>query len=210
MVARAYALFQTPLGVCGITWSESAGRGSSPHVISFHLPESTPAATERRIERTAGASRSKSPPRAIAEIIERVRQHLSGHIQDFRSVTVDLTSAGAFERRVYAAAREIPAGETRTYGEIARTLGRPGAARAVGQALGRNPIPLIIPCHRVLAAGSKPGGFSAPGGPATKLKLLEIERAPIAFLPLALSFDFDTQRPPARVPNCSLHREPLR
>lgn len=190
MVTRAYALFETLLGLCGIAWSQSADRGDWPQVISFQLPEPTPGATQHKIERKSGGIRSNAPPCAIAEIIERVRHHLTGHIQDFRSVPVDLPAAGEFERRVYAAAREISAGETRTYGEIARVLGQPGAARAVGQALGRNPIPLIIPCHRVLAAGGKPGGFSAPGGRVTKMRLLEIERAPIATLPRTLSFDF--------------------
>ena len=168
---------------------------SAPLVILFQLPESTLAVTEHRIARHTGASQASAPPRQIAEIIERVGRHLAGRVQDFRSVPVDLSAMGAFERAVYAAAREIPSGETRTYGEIARSLGQPRAARAVGQALGRNPIPLIIPCHRVTAAGGKPGGFSAPGGRATKMMLLEIERAPIASLPRALSFDFGAQRP---------------
>lgn len=193
-----YTLFETPLGVCGIAWSVPAEGRSAPRVISFQLPDSTPAATERRIARHTGASRFSPPPRHIAGIIERVRQHLAGHVQDFRRVAVDLAAAGTFERQVYAAAREIPAGQTRTYGEIARSLGQPGAARAVGQALGRNPIPLIIPCHRVLAAGGKSGGFSAPGGPATKMRLLEIEGAPIASRPRTLSFDFGARRPRER------------
>lgn len=194
MDVDGYALFETPLGVCGIAWSKPAGSLDASHVISFQLPESTPAVTERRMAHNTGASRACLQPPHIAAIIERVRRHLAGHVQDFRDVAVDLGEAGAFERRVYAAAREIPAGETRTYGEIAQALGEPGAARAVGQALARNPIALIIPCHRVLAAGGKPGGFSAPGGRATKMRLLEIERAPIALLPRPLSFDFAAGR----------------
>jgi methylated-DNA-[protein]-cysteine S-methyltransferase len=89
----------------------------------------------------------------------------------------------AFNQRVYAAARRIRPGTTRTYGEVALELGEPHAARAVGQALGANPFPIIVPCHRVLAAGNKAGGFSAPGGTRTKLRMLEIERAPLGGTP---------------------------
>jgi len=100
---------------------------------------------------------------------------LGGKAQDFSDVTLDLGGTGLFARRVYEAARNIPAGETRTYGEIAKALNQPAAAQAVGQALGRNPIPLIIPCHRVVAACGKAGGFSAHGGRSTKARILEIE-----------------------------------
>ena len=104
-------------------------------------------------------------------------QHLKGDLQDFRDIPVDLDGVGPFVRKVCEAAREIPVGQTVTYADLARALGQPGAARAVGRALGRNPIPLIIPCHRVLAAHGKPGGFSAHGGRVTKAKLLAIEGA---------------------------------
>jgi methylated-DNA-[protein]-cysteine S-methyltransferase len=97
--------------------------------------------------------------------------------RDFSDVAIDIGSLAEFDRAVLEATRRIPRGETRTYGEIAVSLGAPGAARAVGTALGRNPIPIIVPCHRVLAAGGASGGFSAPGGRLTKLKILEIERA---------------------------------
>jgi methylated-DNA-[protein]-cysteine S-methyltransferase len=106
-----------------------------------------------------------------------VRKHLGGELQDFREVPVDLSPAGEFDRLVYQAAMQIPAGETRMYGEIARAIGRPSESRAVGQALARNPIPIIIPCHRVLAANGRLGGFSAPGALQTKTKLLSIEGA---------------------------------
>src|SRR5690606_26601372 len=136
--------------------------GAPPAVVSFQLPDATVQATEARIARESGARPSSAPP-AIAAIIERIRRHLGGEAEDFRDIEVGLDHVGPFARQVYAAARAIPAGRTATYGEIAEAVARPGAARAVGQALGKNPIPLIIPCHRVLAAGGKPGGFSAPG-----------------------------------------------
>jgi O-6-methylguanine DNA methyltransferase len=168
----AYCLFETPLGWCGIAWSERAG---ATVVTSLRLPEATREMTEAGFAESSGARRA-SPPE-ISEVIERVRKHLRGEVQDFRDVRVDLERIPPFARRVYEAAREIPAGETRTYGELAKALNRPGAARAVGQALKHNPIGIIIPCHRVLAAGGKPGGFSAFGGLALKARLLAIEGA---------------------------------
>ncbi len=136
--------------------------------------------TESRIARNSGARKSSAPPPRIAEVIEKVCRHLQGEIQGFRGITVDLDDAGQFARQVYEAAREIPAGETRTYGELACAVSRATAARAVGQALARNPIGLIIPCHRVLAAAGRLGGFSAHGGRATKARLLAIEGATFA------------------------------
>ena len=102
---------------------------------------------------------------------------LAGEPRDLRFVGLDLERAGEFERRVYEIARAIPPGSTLTYGEIAERLGDPGAAQAVGQSMGRNPWPIVVPCHRVLGAGGKVGGFSAPGGARTKLRMLEIEGA---------------------------------
>lgn len=171
----AYCLFDTPLGSCGIAWHEP-GDSSAPSVTLLQLPEASAAITESRIARP-GARKSTAPPPRIAEVIDKIRKHLQGDLQDFRGVPVDLTGADPFARQVYEAAREIPAGETRTYGEIAKSLGRPAEARAVGQSLASNPVPLIIPCHRVLAAGGKTGGFSAPGGRTTKARLLAIEGA---------------------------------
>ncbi len=171
----AYCLFETPLGSCGIAWREAGNSSTSPAVISLQLPEATTKRTESRIARNSGARKSSAPPPRIAEVIKKICKHLQGEAQDFRDITVDLDGAGPFARQVYEAAREIPTGQTRTYGELANALSQPTAARAVGQALGRNPIALIIPCHRVLAAGGKPGGFSAHGGRATKARMLAIE-----------------------------------
>jgi O-6-methylguanine DNA methyltransferase len=183
MTRSDYCLFETALGWCGIAWSESGDAGTPPAVTLFQLPEATAAITESRLARHHGARPTSEPPAPIAEVIERVRRHLAGKVEDFRDIPVALDRAGSFERLVYDAARNIPAGTTMTYGEIAKAIGQPGAAQAVGQALGRNPIPLIIPCHRVLAAGGKPGGFSAPGGLATKAKLLAGEGVAFARAP---------------------------
>jgi methylated-DNA-[protein]-cysteine S-methyltransferase len=171
----AYCLFETPLGACGIAWGEPGDTGAEPAVAFLQLPEATATRAEARIRRNSGAGRASEPPPRIAGLLRQVCQHLAGDVQDFRDVPVDLGGAGPFARQVYEAARLIPAGQTTTYGELARAVGRPNAARAVGQALGMNPIALIIPCHRVLAAGGKVGGFSAHGGLATKAKLLAIE-----------------------------------
>jgi len=175
MKSIAYCLFDTPLGPCGIAWRDDGAENVSPAVTSFQLPEATAQAMEAKIARESGGYPSSAPPPAIAALIERIRKHFEGNADDFRDIAVDLDGMGPFARRVYAAARAIPPGQTMTYGEIAEVLARPGAARAVGQALGKNPIPLIIPCHRVLAAGGKPGGFSAAGGLTTKARMLDVE-----------------------------------
>jgi O-6-methylguanine DNA methyltransferase len=179
MKQASYCVFETPLGACGIAWREPADSGSQPVVTLVQLPEATPQATESRIARKSGSSRPSMPPPPIAEIIEKIRRHLHGEVQDFRGVAVDLDGVATFARQVYEAAREIPPGQTRTYGEIAKAVGQPAAAQDVGQALSKNPIPVIVPCHRVGAAGGKPGGFSAHGGRATKAKLLALEGASV-------------------------------
>ena len=177
MKQAAYCLFETPLGWCGIAWREGADAGAPYAVISFQLPEATRKLTESRILLNSGATKSGAHSGQTATLCQRVCQHVKGDLQDFRDVPLDLGEVTLFVRKVYEAAREIPVGQTVTYAHLARALGRPAATRAVGQALARNPIPLIIPCHRVLAARGKPGGFSAPGGRVTKAKLLAIEGA---------------------------------
>ncbi len=177
MKQGAYCVFETALGWCGIAWRERGDSAAPLAVTCLQLPEANAKMTESRMARRFGARKASAPPPRIAEVIEKIRKHLQGEVQDFRDIAIDLDGAGAFERQVYEAAREIPAGETRTYGELAKALGQPAAAREVGQALGRNPIGLIIPCHRVVAAGGKPGGFSAHGGRATKARMLAIEGA---------------------------------
>ena len=141
-----YCLFETPLGTCGIAWRGGVESRSRPVVTAVQLPESTRGATESRIARKSGANRPSVPPPEIAAIAERVRLHLGGEVQDLGSVPVDLSDVAPFFRQVYQAAREIPAGQTRTYGEIAKAVGRPNAAQEVGQAMAKNPVPILIPC----------------------------------------------------------------
>ena len=161
--------FDTPLGLCGLAWTP---RG----VKALQLPEETPEATRARLMRKSGAPFERRPPDGISEIVMRVGKLLAGRAVDLSDIALDMDRVGAFEAQVYVTTRFIPCGATRTYGQIARAIGEPGAARGVGQALGRNPFAIIVPCHRVVAANGKTGGFSAGGGVTTKLRILEIER----------------------------------
>jgi len=179
MKQAAYCLFETPLGACGIAWKEEETSRIPPVVTFFLLPEATRSLTETRIAGSSGGRKARVPPPRIAGIIKKVQKHLHGDAQDFRDVVVDLGGSGPFARQVYGAARNIPAGRTMTYGELAANMNRPTASRAVGQALRRNSILLIIPCHRVVASGNDLRGFSAHGGVETKARMLEIEGATI-------------------------------
>lgn len=179
MKQAAYCLFETPLGACGIAWKEPGTSRIPPVVTFFQLPEATRSLADSRIAGNSGGRKARVPPPHIAGIIRKVQKHLRGDVQDFQDIVVDLDAMGPFARQVYEAVRKIPAGRTKSYGELATEMSRPTAFRAVGQALGRNPIPLIIPCHRVLASGKKSGGFSAHGGVETKARMLEIEGASI-------------------------------
>lgn len=164
-----YTLFDTAIGRCGIAWN---GR----HVLAVGLPEASDAATrERLIQKVPGAIPAEPPDHAGA-IIADIVALLSGERRSFDAAPLDLSSVPDFNRRVYEVALSIPPGDTLTYGEIAERLGEPGASRAVGRALGENPWPIVVPCHRVLAASGRTGGFSANGGVETKLKMLSIER----------------------------------
>jgi len=171
----SYCLFDTPLGGCGIVWKEPERAGGLPVMTSLQLPEATEELIKKRIVGRAGSCRLSPPPSHIVEIIERICRHLSGKAQDFSDIAVDLDGVGPFAQQVYKACRDIPAGRTLSYGELADVIHHPSAARAVGQALARNPIPLIIPCHRVLTSDGRAGGFSAPGGVETKARILAIE-----------------------------------
>lgn len=188
MKQGAYCLFETVLGWCAIAWRKRADTNA---VTLLRLPEATRELTEARIAQGSGARQPTLPPPEITEVIARVRKHLQGEVGDFRDIKLDLDGINPFVRRVYEAAREIPVGETRTYGELATVLDQPGAVRAVGQALARNPIALIIPCHRVVAAAGRPGGFSAYGGRATKARLLAIEGAALTGSPGQRSLPLD-------------------
>ena len=168
MSTREYTLFDTAVGRCGIAWGE---RG----VLGVLLPEASEEATRLRLLRRYPRALEAAPADAVRRARDKIAALLNGEARDLSDVVLDMSGVPEFERRVYEVARTIPPGAVLTYGEIARRLGEPGLARAVGQALGRNPFPIVVPCHRVLAAGGKSGGFSAPGGIATKRRLLAIE-----------------------------------
>ncbi|HEX8570098.1 MAG TPA: methylated-DNA--[protein]-cysteine S-methyltransferase [Caulobacteraceae bacterium] len=168
MSEPGFALFETSVGRCGVVW-----RGAK--LAGVHLPGSgdAPASLRRRFPDAVEAA----PPPAVAAAIEAITALLEGEPRGLADLPLDTSAVPDFERRVYEVARTIPPGAVLTYGEVAARMGEPGAAQAVGRALGRNPFPIVVPCHRVVAADGKLGGFSAPGGRSTKLKLLAIERA---------------------------------
>jgi methylated-DNA-[protein]-cysteine S-methyltransferase len=176
LTTTAFALFETAIGACAIAWGR---RG----IVGIQLPERDAAATRSRIARRYADSTETRPPPGIDLAVGDIVRLLAGASVDLSRIDLDMTGVPEFNCRAYAVARAIPPGATSTYGEIAARLGEPGAARAVGQALGANPFPIVVPCHRVLAAGGKVGGFSANGGRVTKLRLLNIERARIGDAP---------------------------
>jgi methylated-DNA-[protein]-cysteine S-methyltransferase len=158
-----YHVFDTAIGACGIAWGE---RG----VMRFALPGADRAATERRLKPGAEAT---DPPPAIAQVVADVRRYAQGEHVEFAAVAVDFGALGAFQRQVLETIRALGWGKTSTYGEIARRLG--ADPRDVGEALSQNPVPLIVPCHRIVASDGTLGGFSAPGGRQTKARLLALE-----------------------------------
>lgn len=166
----SFALFETAIGVCAIAWSD---RG----VYAVQLPEGGAAATRARLMKRYPQAHEAPTPPSIRHAIDGIVALTAGEPRDLQDIVIDDDGTPAFNKRVYAIARTIPPGETLTYGEIADRLGDKLLARAVGQALGENPCPIVMPCHRVLAANGRTGGFSAPGGVVTKLALLTIERA---------------------------------
>lgn len=164
-----YRLFETAHGVAAIAWHTGG-------IVSFRLPASSPEATERAVLRRMPNAIADEPPPEVAATIAAARRYFDGEKMDFSGVAVDLGPQEPFFAQIYDVVRRLGWGQTTTYGTVARELGAgPEAARDVGQAMASNPIPLIIPCHRVLAAGGKVGGFSAPGGSTSKLKMLAIE-----------------------------------
>ena len=165
-----FALFDTVIGWCGVAWSE---RG----IVGVQLPEGGEQATRSRLRRRFPDAGEAVPPAPVQHVISQIVALLDGERPDLRQAVLDPAAVPDFNRRVYDVARSIPAGSTWTYGEVAERLGDHSLARDVAQALGQNPFPIIVPCHRVMAAGGKTGGFSAPGGVRTKLRLLSIERA---------------------------------
>src|SRR3954467_6363141 len=154
--------FETAIGICGVRWSDAG-------ITSVLMPGS---------RALAGDVEADLVPDGVRAAAAGVAAPLDGETRDLREVTLDLSDLEPFRSAVCAATREIGPGRTSTYGEIARALGAADGARAVGAALAGNPVPIIVPCHRVLAAGGALHGFSAPGGLATKRRMLEIEGAP--------------------------------
>src|ERR1700731_1102885 len=171
MTEHGFALFDTDIGRCGIAWG---ARG----IIGVQLPEAGEARTRARFVQRYPRAREAPPPAEVRRVIDGIVSLLRGQASDLSAAALDMDGVPEFDRRVYEVARGIAPGATLSYGEIAARLGD-GLARDVGQALGRNPFPIIVPCHRVLAANGKPGGFSASGGVTTKLRLLTIEGAKI-------------------------------
>ena len=174
MTDHGFALFETAVGLCGVAWSPDG-------ILGVQLPEGDATRTRARLRRRFPQARETEAAEPVRSAVGAIQALLSGEPRDLSEVALDWTGVGAFERRVYEVARAIRPGATLTYGEVAARIGEtPLAARDVGQALGRNPFPIVVPCHRVVAAGGKSGGFSARGGAATKLKLLRIEGAEAA------------------------------
>jgi methylated-DNA-[protein]-cysteine S-methyltransferase len=170
VTGQAFALFETAIGTCSVAWGEHG-------ITGIGLPDRSIADTRTRLRAGHGGIPEADPPAHVARAIRGMASLLDGNPVDLSFIALDMTGVPSFPQRVYAVTRAIRAGSTMTYGEVARELGAPGSARAVGQALGRNPFPIVVPCHRVLAAGGRTGGFSATGGVGTKLRLLAIERA---------------------------------
>ncbi len=170
MASHAFALFDTPIGPCALRWT---ARG----IAGLQLPERTADGTRARVLRRWPGAQETPPPPDIQRTIKRILALLRGEAVAFGDVPLALDAVPEFHRKVYDVARTVPAGQTITYGEIARRLGVPNDSREVGQALGRNPIAIIVPCHRVLGADGRMGGFSATGGVVTKRRILEIEGA---------------------------------
>ncbi|MDX8468593.1 methylated-DNA--[protein]-cysteine S-methyltransferase [Mesorhizobium sp. VK23B] len=183
-ITAGHAVLETVIGYMGIAWSEKG-------LIRLCLPERSREAVERRLFRHAGVSRSTEQPKWVAELIASIKAYAAGEDIDFSGVPVDLDGVDDFRLAIYDAARKLGFGETTTYGELAKRAGHSGLARETGAALGANPVPLVIPCHRILAAGGKIGGFSAPGGSATKEKMLAMEGVRVGAPPAAqASFGF--------------------
>ncbi len=166
----SFVLFDTAIGCCGIVWN---ARG----IAGIQLPENSEQQTRSRMLRRYPAARETAPPPDVQRVVDDIGALLRGEAVELSGVKLDDDGVSEFNRRVYEVARGIRPGATLSYGEIAERLGDRTLAREVAQALSQNPFPLIVPCHRVLAAGGKMGGYSGPGGVRTKLRLLSIEGA---------------------------------
>lgn len=179
-----YQLIETAAGIAAIGWTSNG-------IVGFRLPAPTAAEAERAILRRLSGAVRTGPPAEIAAVIDAAIRYFEGERIEFFDAPIDLGEQPPFFAQVYALVRKLGWGETTTYGAVARALDvGPEHARAVGQAMATNPVPLIVPCHRVLAAGGKIGGFSAPGGSTSKARMLELEGVPVAVAPIQQGFDF--------------------
>jgi O-6-methylguanine DNA methyltransferase len=169
MPAPGFALFDTAIGRCAIAWAEGG-------ICGVQLPEASPSATRKRMAFRFPGFLESTPAAPVQRAIDRVITLLRGEATDLTQIALDMARVPPFHRRVYELCRTIRSGSTLSYGEVAARIGAPGAARAVGTALSKNPFAIVVPCHRVLAAGGKPGGFTANGGVDTKLRMLQIEQ----------------------------------
>jgi methylated-DNA-[protein]-cysteine S-methyltransferase len=182
--AIGHAVFETALGFMGIAWSEKG-------LTRLCLPQASRDSVERRLLRLDGAIPGGDRPRWVDELVAAITAYAAGAAVDFSAFPVDLTGVDAFRLAIYDAARKLAFGEVTTYGELAKRAGHAGLARETGAALGANPVPLVIPCHRIMAAGGKIGGFSAPGGSAAKERMLGLEGVRVGPPPTAqASFGF--------------------
>jgi methylated-DNA-[protein]-cysteine S-methyltransferase len=169
-----YHVFETAGGFCGIAWNDIG-------VTRFQLPTKSADSTERLLLRRIPGATASAPTPEMATVIAAVERYFAGEEVDFSGIKLDLEDQDELFKRIYDAARRVGWGHTTTYGTLARELGAgPEVARDVGQAMAKNPVALIIPCHRVLAAGGKIGGFSAPGGSNSKQRMLELEGVHVA------------------------------
>lgn len=189
-ITLSYTIFETAIGVCGLVWG---GNG----VVGTQLPLPGSIDFAARLQRRFPKAEAAEPPPGIQRVIENIVALMRGETRDFLDVALDMNDVEDFNRRVYALTRAIPPGRTRSYGEIAADLGDLALSRAVGQALGENPFPIIVPCHRVLGSNGKVGGFSANGGVETKMRMLSIEKARTSDIP-SLFDDLPLAAPPRR------------
>ena len=169
-MTQGFTHFETAVGVCGVVWGTTG-------LLGVQLPQLGAADPGFRIAKRFPRAVQMEPPLTVQAAIDAMQALLSGERLDLMEIELDMAGVEPFQSKVYEIARAIPPGKTRTYGEIARQIGDVALSRAVGQALGANPWPIVVPCHRVLAAGGGKGGFSAPGGTDTKMRMLEIEGA---------------------------------
>jgi len=191
MPSRGWTLFDTAIGACGIAWSDHG-------LTALRLPENSPVATRAHMRARFPGTPEAPPPSEIRQAMSAIEALLDGTPTDLSTIPLDMEQVPPFHQRVYHAAREIPAGSTMTYGEIAARIGSPDSARAVGQALGRNPFAIVVPCHRVVGTGRWLGGFSAPGGITTKERMLQIEGATIGATKVAPYANRSSRQRPRR------------